>query len=420
MPLQPTSLHRFSPPPLTRALALLLCGFSAALAANTQSTATALTLEEQRVEAACAELQLNCSADFVPALISSQFDQANGVFDSKTATRLGNLLWRRSQQLDDQRQLLAVDDRKLYWSRLAIKSVIKNRHQSTNADAKRTLELALTRFERASRGFDDLTFGSDADLQILITGFDPFGLHNQLDQSNPSGVAALSFDGLVISSAGISAELQSAVFPVRFADFDEGMVESVVTPLLAERAVDAIVTISMGRDDFDLERFPGRRRSATAPDNLMILTGANAEQPLVPMLNGADLSGPEFVEFSLPVDSMQAIQSPFKVNDNRSVTTVEQGTGNATSLGDIVNNTSVRGSGGGYLSNEISYRTVRLAQQDTRDIAAGHIHTPRIAGANRTTSHNITRQIRAMLEAALPELANRRKARHTEPDGSNP
>ena len=420
MPLQPTSLHRFSPSPLTRVLALLLGSFSTAMPAQAENSAPGLTLEEQRVEAACAELKLECSVDLVPALIHSETGQANGAFNTTTATPLGNQLWRRSQQLNDQKGLRAVDDRQLYWARLAVKRLIKLNHRATNADADRTLESTLTRFERASRGFDDLTFRADADLQILITGFDPFGLHTHLDQSNPSGVAALSFDGLVISSAGISAELQSAVFPVRFADFDEGMVESVVAPVLAEQAVDAIVTISMGRDDFDLERFPSRRRSATAPDNLMIRTGASAQQPLLPLLNGADLAGPEFVEFSLPVNSMRSIQSPFKVNDNRTVTTLEHGTDDAVALGDIVNSTSVRGSGGGYLSNEISYRTVRLVQQDHRRIAAGHIHTPRITGANRTTSHNITMQIRAMLEAALPELASRSKAWQTKPDGSNP
>ena len=37
----------------------------------------------------------------------------------------------------------------------------------------------------------------------------------------------------------------------------------------------------MGRDHFDLERFPGRRRSSEAPDNAGVLTGASAAEALV-------------------------------------------------------------------------------------------------------------------------------------------
>jgi len=359
------------------------------------STIGSATVEEARVADACKALKvLKCGTQIsVPSLLSGKLGPA----DPAELSRLGTQLWRRAQQSVDAK---LVDDRLLYWQRLSLKRDFKADHLTDPGQLDQ-----LEAFERASRGFDDLAFTTDADLNILITGFDPFGLHNRIDQSNPSGIAALSFDGLVISGGGKRAELQSAMFPVRFQDFDNGMVESVLVPLLAEGQLDAIVTISMGREGFDLERFPGRRRSATAPDNLLVKTGANAKNPLVPRLHDAPLDGAEFVEFTLPVLAMLAVQAPYPVRDNHNVATLKRGRFAATSIDSLANATAVSGSGGGYLSNEISYRSLRLVRNSSgKTIAAGHIHTPRIEGADATASHAITWQIRTLLEALLTEL----------------
>ena len=362
------------------------------------------TVEEARVPQACQALAaLDCDIQTSrPTLLGAPLKDSS----ASAASRLGTQLWRRAQQTIGAR---IVDDRPLYWQRLSMKREFKTSHGTKPAQAK-----LLMAFERASRGFDDLAFTAAADLNILVTGFDPFGLHNRIDQSNPSGVAALSFDGLVITANGKTAELQSAMFPVRFADFDDEMVESVIEPLLANGTVDAIVTISMGREGFDLERFPGRRRSATAPDNLLVKTGANTKNPLVPLLGARPLDGPEFVEFTLPVTAMLAVQTPYPVVDNHKVATLERGRFAASSLKRLNEDTAVSGSGGGYLSNEISYRSLRLvhalaasassASANAMPIAAGHIHTPRIAGADPAATHAITWQIRAMLEALVTQL----------------
>ena len=141
--------------------------------------------------------------------------------------------------------------------------------------------------------------------------------------------------------------------------------------------IDMLVTISMGRSQFDLERFPGRRRSASAPDNLNRLSGGSSTEPLVPRLGAQLLPGPEFVKFSLPVHAMQKVQRPYGVNDNRSVTTVEAGDQQAESLDVLTTQTAVRGSGGGYLSNEVSFRTVRRrAGSRERNHGWTHPHAP--------------------------------------------
>jgi len=203
---------------------LLLFLASKASSADTLAVAKA-TVEEARVIEACQALAaLNCDIHTGrPTLLRAILADSS----ISASSRLGTQLWRRAQQTSDAK---IVDDRPLYWQRLSMKREFKERHGTQPAQVK-----LLEAFERASRGFDDLSFTASADLNILVTGFDPFGLHNRIDQSNPSGVTALSFDGLVISANGKKAELQSAMFPVRFADFDRGMVESVIEPFWCSR-----------------------------------------------------------------------------------------------------------------------------------------------------------------------------------------
>jgi pyrrolidone-carboxylate peptidase len=287
-----------------------------------------------------------------------------------------------------------VDDRALYWARL-------NRKAEWRAVAA---EDALEQFERASRGFDDVRFPAAADAKrVLVTGFDPFHLDVHLDQSNPSGLAALSLDGRILATENGPAHVEAAVFPVRFEDFDAGMVEDFIEPHLAD-GVDLVVTISMGRDGFDLERFPGRRRSATGPDNLNVLTGASAETPLLPRLRGSALEGPEFLEFTLPAEAMTEVEGAFSVRDNRHVATVEHGDFPASSLSGLSDQTAVRGSGGGYLSNEIAYRSLlanRRVLGPDRRASMGHIHTPRLEGFDPGFEARVLEQLEALLIAAV-------------------
>jgi pyrrolidone-carboxylate peptidase len=319
---------------------------------------------------------------------------------TKMVANQGLRLW---QQAVRDVQSGGLDDRPLYWSRLAMRSQLKQQAAGFKiADWQR--DILVRAAEKSSRGFSDIEFADDARIKILLTGFDPFFLDKDIGQSNPSGLAALALDGYRFTVNGRQAQIESMMIPVRFADFDRDLIESLLTPLYREKRVDMLVTVSMGREDLDLERFPGRNRSVKAPDNLNVLTGAAPERPLAPMLNGKTLNGPEFVEFSLPVAAMQAVQGRWKVNDNTKVRTLSRGEFSARSLNELNNEIAVEGSGGGYLSNEISYRAVLLAQQFNAGIPVGHIHTPRVQGHDATTEGAIVEQIRAMLEAAAGTL----------------
>jgi hypothetical protein len=182
-------------------------------------------------------------------------------------------------------------------------------------------------------------------------------------------------------------------------------VEAIFAPILENGDLHLALTISMGRDAFDLERFPGRRRSAEVPDNLNVLTGASAARPQVPHLVDRLLDGPEFVEFGLPAGAMSGITGRWPVRDNRQISTLEKGDGSPSALSDLAGLTAVRGSGGGYLSNEISYRTVLLNQRLGTAVPIGHLHTPRVAGHNGPLEWEMVEQIKAILVAGVAAVA---------------
>jgi pyrrolidone-carboxylate peptidase len=356
--------------------------------------------EELTVE----ELRIATVSKVLPSMVSSldstvyEFENQLSKATHLTALtqlihRHGNLLWRAG--VDTFIDKADLDDRPLYWARLRMTKAIRQSLGFKNLLASEQEKL-MWQFELYSRGKSDVKFNKKTDKKILITGFDPFLLDKNIEQSNPSGVAALWLDDLVLSIDGQTAEIETLILPVRFADFDQGMVEELLTPYIKNNKVDMVITVSMGRTDFDLEHYPGLRRSATAPDNLNIYTGANGNNPLIPRLKNKALKGAEFIEFSLPYQAMQKAHGEYKINDNRKVSVL------VSDLNGILNDQkSVEGSGGGYLSNEVSYRSLVLRNLYNPKLAVGHIHTPRIKSFDTQVLSNILEQTKAMLSQAV-------------------
>lgn len=360
------------------------------------------TVEEQRINKAQSAMPHVLKA-FTPQVSSfeQQFKELNNFKSAKTLVqRFSFELWESAKH-----RIIKTnnyDDRALYWARLLSSKVIRTTSPKFSI-TQAQLNTLLTLLEEGSRGRTDLDFSSGSTKKILLTGFDPFLLDRNINQSNPSGVAALLLDGQVINYNGISAEINTVMVPVRYEDFDQGIIESLLAPYYALNNVDMVVTVSMGRTEFDLEHFPGKRRSVTAPDNANIVYGGTQTNPVIPKLNGRPLPGNEFVKFSLPVSYMQQAKGPYKVIDNREVTTLEK-TYKAPSYGELKNSIAVNGGGGGYLSNEVSYRSIRLRDALNSSIPTGHIHTPRIQQFEPETEAKIVKQIKAMLEHSLVAL----------------
>ena len=372
------------------------------IASSFAALSNPLTVEEQRINKAQLAMP-NVLKAFTPQVTSfeQQFKELNNFKSAKTLVqRFSFELWENAKQ-----RIINTnnyDDRALYWARLLSSKVIRTTSPKFSI-TQAQLNTLLTLLEEGSRGRTDLTFSSGSTKKILLTGFDPFLLDKNINQSNPSGVAALLLDGQVINYNGISAEINTVMVPVRYEDFDQGIIESLLAPYYALNNVDMVVTVSMGRTQFDLEHFPGKRRSVTAPDNANIVYGGTQTSPVIPKLNGRPLPGNEFVKFSLPVNYMQNAKGPYKVIDNREVTTLEK-TYKAPSYGELKNSIAVNGGGGGYLSNEISYRSIRLRDALNSSIPTGHIHTPRIQQFEPETEAKIVNQIKAMLEQSLVAL----------------
>ena len=360
------------------------------------------TVEEQRIGKANSAIPHALSTHQARiAELKEQLDKArNYTASMQLVIRHAPALWEESvHSFNTQGD---YDDRPLYWSRLKMKSILRKAPAFAELLPDQQ-EALLWAFELYSRGQRDVKFDKNADIKVLLTGFDPFHLDKSIRQSNPSGVAAHEFDDLFLSIDGKKIEIETLIFPVRFEDFDKGMVEELLTPYYRNTKVDMVFTVSMGREDFDLERFPGLRRSSFAPDNLNVHTGAKPENPLVPKLNGKPLNGPEFMQFSLPAKAMLEVQTPFKVNDNHKVTTLNK-TFYPKRLSELNGEISVRGSGGGYLSNEISYRSLLLREQYNPLMVVGHIHTPKFVGFEPEKSEKIVKQIKNMVIKAAGSL----------------
>lgn len=351
------------------------------------------------------EIRLYKADDVIPEIINRYDSTVNNFItdyrnaDSFEAAK--NITQKHSQALwetatkDLQQTPSTFDDRPLYWARLKMSKAV-HLGKSNQAFSREQISQLVEIIDQTSRGYSDIKFKGNSDTKILITGFDPFLLDRNIKQSNPSGVAALWLDNKVIKKDGETIEIQAAMFPVKYQDFDQGIVEKVTELYLKNNSIDMLATISMGREHFDLEHFPGRRRSASAPGNNNMHSGGSRTNPVIPKLGNKPLQGPEFVEYTLPYEAMMQTKGKYKINDRRQVTTLEK-TFKPNSLQELEGAIAVEGGGGGYLSNEISYRTVLLGNKLGATVPTGHIHTPRIKSFDKEVIQEIVEQIQRML-----------------------
>lgn len=322
------------------------------------------------------------------------------------------------------------DDRPLYWARLRMLVALKQHRHMLSSKADRDALVKL--FEWISRGFTEVSFtgiGVPAGAKkVLITGFDPFQLPRNINQSNPSGVIALALNGEVIPSADNSknAYVQSVIFPVRYKDFEDGMLDEFFIPYFyGPGKVDLVITMSMngGENHFDIERFAGRGRS-TIVDNLDV-------KLTIPVGTTPDWA--EFFETTLPVAAMMSdvtlgsnqtvyFDQSYSLTKNNGVVVTtpspaDSGTVPNTKQKDLTIDvkTDVKsgdeGSGGNYLSNEIFYRVAHLrdvppaGQATPSTVPYGHLHVPDLeAKPALLTLDQIIAATRTIIKNALPSL----------------
>ena len=411
--------------PLARLLIVVLLGLGVAVVPG-QAAATArtcadpaapLTVEEGRlVLPVPAEILRRSGFDrfaekFTPALCHLRDDHAaERVFRAQ-----GRLLWQaataRAQGHLPPGDLPVTDDRPLYWARLQLTKAVRQWTPSFELGAGRRAELLAT-LERSSRGQDAIHYAGSMK-RILLTGFDPFQLDQDIRRSNPSGATALALDGTVVRTAAGPARIETAMFPVLWDPFARGVVEQTLLPHLGE--VDMFTTVSQGRvGRFDVERFKRRWRGGYPDNDNASSTGVIPIPDGVPTVEPA----PEFVSTTLPhAEIVAAATGRFPVFDHTSVVEIPAGQTEPVTRPDGPTPGSVarQGGGGDYLSNEIAYRATLLRDALGLDIPGGHLHTPvlRFADGNTTeltdptfeaNQRDIVDQVRAVLVVAAGTL----------------
>jgi pyrrolidone-carboxylate peptidase len=322
---------------------------------------------------------------------------AKAAIQAKINDAAPKLLNRARARAVANRALAEDHERTLYWARQRMRIALESHPFSLASISGRNELLQL--FEQKSRGYD-LTFSGapgGVTRKILITGFDPFQLDLDIETSNPSAATALAFHGQTIASSGKTAYCEAAIFPVRYRDFDSGVVEALVNPRLAGAGrVDLIVTISQngGSKFFDVERLAGRRRSGF-PDNDHVTFGPrqigdNATHaafyetnlPVVPFVTGPFGQGP----FQTPPDddqrvffdqSFQSANPPQSFPNGSSPTAPPGANANTPAYAlNTITGEAVEGSGGSYLSNEIFYRVAQRRVALSSTTLTGHVHVP--------------------------------------------
>ncbi|WP_328831664.1 pyroglutamyl peptidase [Streptomyces sp. NBC_00252] len=398
----------------------LLAGFSApGTGAAAADTALSPTVEEQRLDKEVPQEILEHSGfDTVAPEFGRALEGAHSYAQARRiVVREGTALWQRAVARAQGRgpaggDLSRDDDRPLYWARLGMTREVRGWEPGFGISERQRASL-LSELEVTSRGQSSIRYPHEKGVKrILVTGFDPFTLDADIRISNPSGATALALDGTVIRTADGPARIETALFPVRWADFADGSVERALRPYLPK--VDLFTTVSQGRvGRFDVERTNGAWRGGY-PDNDNV-----SRTETVPVADPA--SQPQWTSTTLPYKAIVAADTGrFPVYDHTEVTEIPAGGTDPVVRpdGPTEGSTARAGGGGNYLSNEIAYRATllrdRLGLHDS--LPGGHIHTPVLQfGAGNTDPAtgtitdpefvrnrvDIIAQVRAMVTVAM-------------------
>ncbi|MFJ2510472.1 pyroglutamyl peptidase [Streptomyces griseoviridis] len=389
--------------------ALTLTGGSPSAVALPQADPTALTAEELRLDRAVPQEILSRSGfDAVAPAFATALRQATTYAAAETTvTQQGADLWKRAVDRAQGKipltgDLSKEDDRPLYWARLGMTRALRQWQPAFGLSAAERTTLLGT-LETYSRGQDAMWFEPLPPDQpwklrrVVVTGFDPFQLDADARNSNPSGSAALALDGkLFLSGKGHFYRVETAMFPVRWRDFTDGVVERTLagTPSHPMTSADLVVTVSQGRlGRFDLERYNGAWRGSTPDNENTTATG------LVPVTDPS--TQPQWAWSTLGhPEILQAGIGPFPVYDNTTVTEIPSGSTTPVNRpAPSAGSTARAGSGGDFLSNEIAYRATLLRDRTARDIPGGHVHTPVLQfGSTGVTDATLVRNRQNILD----------------------
>jgi hypothetical protein len=350
------------------------------------------------------------------------------------ARRFGRSLWSDATARAQRSRTPNTDDRLLYFARLQALSAIRAwqpRWTANPDERRRSIPPLLAILEQASRGLDTFSFpqqrarGTGAEAvgtkRIVISGFDPFDASGSIDiasadRTNPSASAVLALDGTLVTAgsgaARVQGRVEGVVFPVRYRDFDAGIVENALRPHLTGPPVaDLVMTISRGSSLYELEEQAGRRRSGS-PDNERVGGVAGS------VTSGGAANDPEFIRTSVSSITLAgmrgAIPRTGAIPEEVNVVERDPSTGAvarvpaptpAPAPGHGPAREAVEGSGSNFLSNEVFYRASRLRRGTNPSVPVIHLHVPQVTGVDPPAERAaVIAKVRQIIAGALPTL----------------
>lgn len=421
--------------------------------------ATAATLPGI-VEQALAELRASAESGSAPSAAAA----------TDLGTAVGTAVWTGAHRAGDLAE--ASHFRLLEGLEATVDGVAAGVRVSGQGPVFAALRTAL---DRAGRGITSIRFDrrgvSERRLRrILLTGFDPFNTADvtrpaRPGEWNPSGAAVLALDGTTVSSPAGPVAVESVVLPVSFPAFDAGLVESVVRPLAG--TVDAVITVSQDPSlaagtPVRLERFvvgvradlAGRLQHIPGGGEVLVETPAPLDRIARRLGRPAPTVGvPVTLGFPteaagrrvLAVLGSAAGLVPARPGPDNGASRVTAEVAEPTALqrlgansgpgggprltvdaGGPVDVVVIEGPGGNFLSNEVSFRTLRALAAEHSAAPSFHVHTQRgtaeaggvipaedgpgraralrLAGQVRT---DLVRTLRALVAATAAELPRR-------------
>lgn len=358
----------------------------------------------------------NKVSELKTALDNAQEDYAT--IENLIKQKGADLLNYAKQRIKEQNEDYTNKDGILYLTRLMMQVVIKNHPKLLTKFPSKITDLS-TLFEKNSRGLKGAEKPiflpqTSTNFNILITGFDPFGGQDwENHSSNPSGNLALALSNEVIFGANSStkkATVKTAIFPVRFKEFNNGWIEDFFTEYIQNDNVEMIITFSYGFNPtynskygnsyFNIDRMASNYRKDIGDNDFFT---PQAEK-IISLSNSAFIEnalgkGPDRNDYSEWIDSgnnfylnqtyggeINGKDSSGNILPTKNIvgTRVDDDYNNLITFpseSDLTfepsyisdrNIIAKRGSGGTYLSNEIHYR-VSYLRKDTNK-RTGHIH----------------------------------------------
>jgi hypothetical protein len=348
------------------------------------------------------------------------------------------------------------DDRPLYWARIKMQVALKSHPYFNGGENAGDLEDLILLFEEKSRNYNGINFSNaNGKKKILITGFDPFQLESNKNQSNPSGVSASYLHGKTIGNSYI----QTMIFPVRYRDFDgkannfsgkgNGVVEQYIAPLIgsssnADNKADMVITISQsGLGNYNIDRFATINRGGDS-DNLNAIREKNSdsvildssEQDLIwiettlpkamAMDGGATQAPDEWKHFTVYAQHYKLLDDSSTIKEDPTyLFKWDPGIDNYVALypnkifttskkdHNLLDNGTkkriIEGSGSNYLSNEIFYRVALSRERwkkanSGKNFPTGHFHIAYIQQAPRDLTDKYFGSNRTVYDESIKQL----------------